>query len=668
MKMKYLLFTVLANILSGSFAKAQPTIQWQKSLGGTGVEMIGSLVQQTNDGGFIVAGYSESNDGDVSGNNGNGDYWIVKLRSIGTIEWQKSLGGSGNDALRSIQLTNDGGYIVAGFSESNDGDVSGNHGMSDYWVVKLNSSGAIEWQKSLGGTVVELVSFVQQTNDGGFIVAGNSYSNDGDVSGNHGDMNMDYWVVKLSSIGNIEWQKSLGGSFEDGYLNSFQQTNDGGYIVLGNSNSNDGDVTGNHGNIDFWVVKLTSLGILEWQKSLGGTGDEFSLSIQQTSDGGYIVAGESFSNDGDISGNHGSSDYWVVKLTSLGILEWQKSLGGTDMEYSPKIQQTIDGGFIVAGSSFSNDGDVSGNQGQTDCWVVKLTSDGTIEWQKSIGSSYYDNPNSIELTNDSGYIISGFVDYEQFPTNSDCWIVKLNSTGTIEWQKSLGGSGSDVAFFIQQTSDGGYIVAGESFSNDGDISGNHGNGDYWIVKLISCQQAVSTQPVSQTMNVNSTAQFVVSSSVPLATFQWQTDLGGGFQNLNSIDQYSGTANDTLTISNLSLTNNNQSFRCIISLDSSCSDTSAVAVLTVLNNTGINEVSQHNLFFVYPNPAQDIINVKAEAKLLKSGYVIYDIIGNVVLSGIITSENTVIEIGNLSGGIYLFSVGENFKQTFKLLKE
>jgi hypothetical protein len=170
------------------------------------------------------------------------------------------------------------------------------------------------------------------------------------------------------------------------------------------------------------------------------------------------------------------------------------------------------------------------------------------------------------------------------------------------------------------------------------------------------------------MNVNSTAQFVVSSSVPLATFQWQTDLGGGFQNLNSIDQYSGTANDTLTISNLSLTNNNQSFRCIISLDSSCSDTSAVAVLTVLNNSGINEVSQHNLFFVYPNPAQDIINVKAEAKLLKSGYVIYDIIGNVVLSGIITSENTVIEIGNLSGGIYLFSVGESFKQTFKLFKE
>jgi hypothetical protein len=667
MKMKYLLFTVLATLLSGSFALAQPTIQWQKSLGGTGVEMIRSLVQQTNDGGFIVAGNSESNDGDVSGNHGESDYWLVKLSSIGTIEWQKSLGGSGNEGLSSIQLTNDGGYIVAGFSESNDGDVSGNHGDKDYWVVKLNSSGAIEWQKSLGGTGVEIGSLVQQTNDGGFIVAGNSYSNDGDVSGNHGDK--DYWVVKLSSIGNIEWQKSLGGSVEDS-TNSIQQTNDGGYIVLGYSFSNDGDISDNHGLSDYWVVKLTSIGTIEWQKSIGGSSYDFSSSIQQTSDGGYIVAGESISYDGDVSGNHGNSDYWVVKLTSTGTIEWQKSLGGIDMEYSPKIQQTIEGGFIVVGSSFSNDGDVSGNHGNTDCWVVKLTSDGTIEWQKSIGSSYYDNPTSIEQTNDSGYVISGFIDYEQsqFPFNFDYLIVKLNNTGTIEWQESLGGSGMDFAFSIQQSNDGGYVVAGYSESNDGDVSGNHGSADFWIVKLISCQQAVSAQPVSQTMNVNSTAQIVVSSSVPLATFQWQTDLGGGFQNLNSIDQYSGTANDTLTISNVTLTNNNQSFRCIISLDSSCSDTSDVAVLTVLNNTGINEVSKYNLFSVYPNPAQDIINVKAEAKLLKSGYVIYDIIGNVVLSGIITSENTVIDIGNLSGGIYFFSVGESFKQTFKLFKE
>ena len=182
-----------------------------------------------------------------------------------------------------------------------------------------------------------------------------------------------------------------------------------------------------------------------------------------------------------------------------------------------------------------------------------------------------------------------------------------------------------------------------------------------------CQLTVNTQPNSQTININNNAQFEVGSSDPSATFQWQTDLGVGFQNLNSVGQYSGTTNDTLTVANVTLSNNNQPFRCIIS-SGSCSDTSNVAVLTVNNNVGINEFTQDNLFSVYPNPAKSQINVKADAKLLGSVYNVYDNVGKVVLSGKINSENTVIELGNLSGGIYLFSVGENLKQTFKVIKE
>ena len=182
-----------------------------------------------------------------------------------------------------------------------------------------------------------------------------------------------------------------------------------------------------------------------------------------------------------------------------------------------------------------------------------------------------------------------------------------------------------------------------------------------------CNVSVTTQPINQSVNVSNNAQFTTSSSDPLATYQWQTGLGVGFQNLNNVGQYSGTINDTLTIANTTLSNNNQPFRCIIS-SGSCTDTSNVAVLTVNNNTGINEVSQSNLFSVYPNPAKSQINVKADAKLLGSVYTIYDNTGKVVLSGKINSENTVIELGNLSGGIYLFSVGENLKQTFKVIKE
>ena len=182
-----------------------------------------------------------------------------------------------------------------------------------------------------------------------------------------------------------------------------------------------------------------------------------------------------------------------------------------------------------------------------------------------------------------------------------------------------------------------------------------------------CQLSVNTQPANQTININNNAQFLVSSSDPNATYQWQNDLGVGFQNLNSVGQYSGTTNDTLTVSNITLSNNNQPFRCIVS-SGSCSDTSTVAVLSVNNNVGINETSQVNLFSVFPNPAQSVINVKADSKLIGSVYSIYDNTGRVVLSGKINSANTTIELGNLSGGIYMFSIGDNMKQTFKVIKE
>jgi hypothetical protein len=182
-----------------------------------------------------------------------------------------------------------------------------------------------------------------------------------------------------------------------------------------------------------------------------------------------------------------------------------------------------------------------------------------------------------------------------------------------------------------------------------------------------CQLAVNTQPSSQQININNNAQFVVGSSDPNATYQWQTDLGVGFQNLNSVGLYSGTTTNTLTVSNVTLSNNNQQFRCIIS-SGSCSDTSNVAVLTVNNNVGINETTQDNIFTVFPNPAQSIINVKADNKLIGDIYTIYDNTGRVVLTGKINAQNTTIELGNLSGGIYLFIVGENMKQTFKIIKE
>jgi len=421
-----------------SVVSEAPSVSFQHSLGGTDAD-VANDIQKTSDGGYIIAGYSESHDGDVTGNHGSTDYWIVKLTSTGAIGWQKSLGGSDEDVATSIRQTSDGGYIVAGYSTSNDVDVTGNHGGYDYWIVKLTSTGTIQWQKSLGGTGDEKPYSVQQTSDGGYIIAGYSASNNNDVTGNHGGN--DDWIVKLSSAGAIQWQKSLGGSGdEEAY--SIRQTTDGGFIIAGDSYSDDGEVTGNHGGDDYWIVKLSGAGDIQWQKSLGGSEDEEAYSILQTTDGGYIIAGYTVSSDGDVSINHSDDefcDYWIVKMTSTGVIQWERSFGGSDDDIATSIRQTSDGGYIVAGYSASTDGDVSGNH--------------------------------------------GIADY---------WLVKLDSYGGAEWAKSLGGSDSDYAYAVDQNTDGSYFVAGGSYSSDGDASGNHGDLDFWIVKLAYVSTSMGT--------------------------------------------------------------------------------------------------------------------------------------------------------------------------------
>jgi hypothetical protein len=424
---KLFLFFSLALVQCISLAQA-PAIEWQKSFGGSTIDEAKS-VQQNTDGSYIIAGYTQSNNGDVTGNHGNSDYWVVKLATTGYIQWQKTLGGTGDEYAYSIQQTSDGGYIVAGYTNSNNGDVTGNHGNNDYWVVKLSDAGIIQWQKTFGGTQNDYAYSIQQTRDGGYIVAGSTSSNDGDVTGNHGGSDM--WILKLSATGNIQWQKALGGTYGDaGY--SIQQTTDGGYIAVGFTASSDGDVINHIGALDDWVVKLTNTGTIEWQKSLGGTASEIANSVEQTSDGGYIIAGITRSYDGDVTGYHGGNgyDYWIVKLSGMGIIQWQKTLGGTEDDYTWSIKQTMDGGYVVGGSSLSNDGDISGNHGNYDFWVVKLSNTGAIQWQKTLGGNFSEFGLSIQVTSDGGSIVagsSGFVsgDVTTNQGSSDCWVVKL---------------------------------------------------------------------------------------------------------------------------------------------------------------------------------------------------------------------------------------------------
>lgn len=274
--------------------------------------------------------------------------WLIQAQTAPAIQWQKSIGAF-DASPSSIQETTDGGYIVSGNSDINGGDVTGNHGGNDFWIAKLDSTGKIEWQKSFGGRYDDIVSSVIQTKDGGFIAAGSTASPDGDVTGGHGGR--DVWIVKMNYSRVIEWQKTYGGSYSEG-ASAIRQTTDGGYIVAGASDSLNGDVTGNHGSYDCWILKLSATGVIEWQKSFGGSLSDGANDIQQTIDGGYIFVGGTQSNNGDIDSNHGDEDFWVVKLSSSGVIEWQKTLGGTEYDGAYSVVQTADGGFVVAGETF----------------------------------------------------------------------------------------------------------------------------------------------------------------------------------------------------------------------------------------------------------------------------------------------------------------------------
>ena len=406
------------------FSHAQPPIEWQVCLGSEQWDYAHSI-EQTYDGGYIVAGHT------LASNVDSADAWVLKLDAFGAIEWERVMGGTYWDQATSTQQTADSGYIVAGWTESNDGDVSGKHGglySADLWLVKLDSLGTIEWQKCLGGSGDDFANDVDQTADGGYVLTGLTYSNDGDVTDYNGGA-PDVWVVKVDAWATVQWGKSFGGSSYE-YSLSVQQTNDTGFVVAGYTNSTDGEVNGNHGDIDAWLLKLDANGLLQWQKCLGGVDDEYGMDISQTMDGGYLFTGNTDSNDGDASGNHGGRDGWVVKLDSIGALEWQRCLGGTSGDYATSSWQTVDGGYIVAGTTYSNNGDVSGFHG-----------------------------------------------------GADQRVVKLDSSGTVQWQKCMGGLAAEQAHGIQQTADGGYVVVGETASTDGDVSGNHGIWDGWVVKL-----------------------------------------------------------------------------------------------------------------------------------------------------------------------------------------
>lgn len=366
-----------------------------------------------------------------------------------TVTWAMTFGDLYDDMAHSAQQTSDGGYIVAGETSSLGA------GSADFWVLKLTVYGGIDWQKTYGGSSDDVAKSIRQTSDGGYIVAGQS-SSLGNILG-------DIWILKIKSNGDIDWQKAFGGTGSS-TANAVHQTSDGDYIVAGETSS-----TG-AGDADIWLLKLDPSGNLRsgWPKTYGGADRDAANSIQQTSDGGYIVAGETSSSGA------GFKDAWVLKLDSNGTVVWQNTFGGANYDIAYSIQQTTDGGYIVAGETSSS------GAGSADVWILKLDGSGNLQsgWPKTYGGIYRDAARSIQQTSDGGFIVAGET-YSYGAGDADAWILKLDASGTVVWQTTFGGTSYDIAYSIQQTTDGGYIVAGETSSSGA------GSADFWVLKLNS---------------------------------------------------------------------------------------------------------------------------------------------------------------------------------------
>ncbi|PSR55161.1 hypothetical protein AHMF7605_17430 [Adhaeribacter arboris] len=581
--------------------KADGSKEWDKTIGGSESDELSSL-QQTSDGGYILGGSSTSGiSGDKSENKKSDytdvDYWVVKLKADGSKEWDKTIGGNSDDNLTSGQQTNDGGYILGGTSQS---EISGDKsqapkgGNGDYWIVKLKADGSKEWDKTIGGSNSDKLASVQQTSDGGYVAGGYSGS---DISGNKSQISKgyeDYWVVKLKADGSQEWDKTSGGSDTD-VLTSLQQTSDGNYILGGWSNSGkSGDKSqAAKGGSDYWIIKLdnkgsknqfvtiasipvktlgegpfaisatatsglpvtfrvvsgpatikdnivTIIGLgtvlvkafvagtdayqpaeatlsffvetpallkTEWEKIIGGDKEDVISFVQPTPDGGYILGGTSASgisgdkseaNKGEVSNGEPTTDYWIVKLNADRTIAWDKTIGGNANDVLHVVRQTSDGGYILGGYSESGkSGDKSeANKGEADYWVVKLNANGSKAWDKTIGGNKKDELTYLQPTRDGGYILGGTSvsgisgdkseasrDSEEAFYHGDYWVVKLNSAGTKVWDKTLGGDDEEIFVSVQQTSDGGYILGGTSFSGKTGDKSEDNRGGAWLVKL-----------------------------------------------------------------------------------------------------------------------------------------------------------------------------------------
>jgi hypothetical protein len=651
---------------------------WDYRFGGISTEGLYTL-QQTPDGGYVLGGSSTSGiSGEKSEVNRDTtgitfDYWIVRLDSAGNKLWDKTFGGSDDDLLTAMCQTSDGGYLLGGFSTSEiSGDKSqpiwGSVPYSDFWIVKIDASGTKQWDKTIGGTLPDYLYSLDETQDHGFILAGNSESG---ISGNKTQSTWggsDYWAVKTDSLGNVQWDKDFGGTGYE-FIQAVCHISDGGVILGGGTMLG---VSGNKtqplwGAVDFWVLKLDSAGSVVWEKDFGGVDYDHLFSLQETADKGFILGGRSNSGiSGDkTQSSWGFNDFWMVKTDSLGVKLWDKTLGGNDGEDDfGSILCTPDGGYLFAGTSYSPiSGDkTENNLGIEQSWVVKTDSSGSKQWDKTILTTAHDETGLAIPTLDGCYVFAnytnagagGYKSQVQWGTSFDYWLVKFCDSTALPIASFTAPStlcpGTCLAFnsLAQNATAWQWYFPGANPDTSSDVNpsgicySNSGSYDVQLIVanpngsdtlMLSNFITVYPSPPAQAITQSGDTLFAITG---LTSYQWyyNGNIIAGATNYFCVAYASGDYN-------------------VVAADDNGCEVEAV-IFNVVASVQAAEGSPQELI-VFPNPVGEMLFVNSYSLMGAAGEIsVYNVIGEIVFS---TADSKLKSIDSRSfvPGIYLLEI-------------
>ncbi|MBI4931673.1 MAG: T9SS type A sorting domain-containing protein [Bacteroidetes bacterium] len=502
--------------------------------------------------------------------------FLILTTVYGQTTFQKTYGGAKNDQGYSVQQTSDGGYIMVGrFQNSNfTGDV---------YLIKTTTNGDTLWTKTFGGVGNDDGSSVLQTTDGGYIIAGTTMS----FSPGNGE---DIYLIKTNSIGDTLWTKILGGVADD-VGSSILQTSDGGFIIAGST------MNFSAGWEDVYLIKTDGNANIVWGKSFGGINGDVASSVQQTTDGGYIIVGNTQSFGA------GSYDVYLIRSDASGNSLWTKTFGGSGMDFGYSVQQTTDGGYIIAGGTYSF------GAGGEDVYLIKTDGNGDTLWTKTLGGISSDVGSAVQQTSDGGFVIAGSTSSFSAGSN-DVYLIKTDGNGNSLWGKSFGGTGSDWSSQIQQTSDGGYVISGSTWSFD----------PFFDIYLIKCDSNGNSG-----CNEGNTNTITKATTTTVTNPATQVSSGGIAKNPPT---QTGTGG---------------------------------AVTTLCFANGVNEIEQKNIISIYPNPFSTQTTLQTDKFFKNATLTVYNLYGQTVKQiDNLAGQTIIFHRDNLRSGLYFIRITQDNK--------